>query len=224
MTKEIQRVKIYGFDDSNIRDHLQPTLVYIETLKGRSLFFPEVLYLPKFISDNEAYNQFVTQSLKFAFPHLDGQSLEELKKIVILHINEFYDTSRGRRNPEIVCGVSFDDAFPKENLRLIREKYNVFHKFLEDLQSLDIVLPKRVRAMTEAEIAYGKSVHDRGHEQGAGHGIYFIEDNLIALNPTMTPEELLKYYIHENLHAVYPTLHEVDIRNLTDYFVWEVTR
>jgi len=204
--------------------HIQPALAFIETLKGRALFFPEIMYLPKDLSDNQAFNQFLDQNLHFAFPHLDHKSLEELKKIVVTHINEFYDTSRGRRNPEIVCGVEFDDAFSKEKLWLIRDKYPIFHKFLEDLQSLEVVLPTRVRAMTNEEIAYGKSVRDRGHEDGAGHGIYFIENNLIALNPTMTPHELLKYYIHENLHAVYPTLHEVDIRNLTDYFVWEVLR
>jgi hypothetical protein len=224
MTHSTQRVKIYGFDDSNIRPHLQPALVYIETLKGRSLFFPEAIYLPKGMDDNQAFNQFLDQNLHFAFPHLDPKSLGELKNVVILHINEFYDTSRGRRNPEIVCGISFDDKFPKESLSLIREKQPVFHKFIENLQSLDVVLPTHVRAMTDEEIAFGKSVRDRGHEQGAGHGIYFIEKNLIALNPTMTPLEILKYYIHENLHAVYPTLHEVDIRNLTDYVLWEVLR
>ena len=218
------RVRVLGEHAERLRALQHPCLQFIETLKGRALYFPEVCAPPPGASEDGALRTFIEQNLRFAFPHLDAESLRELDKIVRMHLLEFHTHGGARRNPEVVCGVEFDNAFDANALREVRAHYPAFVQFVSDLKSTGVVLPKRVRAMTSAEVAYGKSVTDWGHEDGAGHGIYFPDENLIALNATMTPAEILKYFVHENLHAVYPTLHEVDIRNLTDYVVWELTR
>lgn len=220
------RVSVIGNGAEYLRALQHPCLQFIETLKGRALYFPEALITPAGATDDEALSALIQQNLKFAFPHLDTYSLAALEKIVRMHLMEFHMHDRGaRRNPEVVCNhVAFDDEFSADKLRDVRIYYPTFKRFIEDLKSVEVVFPRRVRAMTAEEIAYGKSVKDWGHEDGAGHGIFFPDDGLIALNATMSPEEILKYYIHENLHSVYPTLHEVDIRNLTDYVVWEVRR
>jgi hypothetical protein len=218
------RVTVLGAGADHLRALQHPCLQFIETLKGRALYFPEVCAPPMGASADDTLHVFIEQNLKFAFPHLDAESLSELEKIVRMHLLEFHNHGAARRNPEVVCGVEFDDAFAPEALREVRAHYPAFVQFVANLKSTDVILPKRVRAMTPEEVAFGKGVTDWGHEDGAGHGIYFPDENLIALNSTMTPAEILKYFVHENLHAAYPTLHEVDIRNLTDYVVWELTR
>ncbi len=68
--------------------------------------------------------------------------------------------------------------------------------------------PTPIVAMAPNEIMYGRTVVDRGHPRGAGHGMYFQNFQLVKINPYMDSIDILANVIHENLHHLDPSLPE----------------
>ena len=68
--------------------------------------------------------------------------------------------------------------------------------------------PTPIVAMAPNEIMFGRTIVDKGHPRGAGHGMYFERFQLIKINPYMDPIDLLANVVHENLHHLDPNLPE----------------
>ena len=68
--------------------------------------------------------------------------------------------------------------------------------------------PSPIVAMAPNEIMFGRTIVDKGHPKGAGHGMYFERFQLVKINPYMEPIDLLANVIHENLHHLDPSLPE----------------
>ena len=75
--------------------------------------------------------------------------------------------------------------------------------------------PTPIVAMSPEEIYDGVKTVDAAHPSGAGHGLYFIDYQLVKINKDMEPIDLLANVLHENIHHLDPKLSEMKVRQMT---------
>ena len=75
--------------------------------------------------------------------------------------------------------------------------------------------PTPIVAMSPEEIYDGVKTVDRAHPTGAGHGLYFINYQLVKINKDMSPIDLLANVLHENIHHLDPELAEIKVKQMT---------
>ena len=95
------------------------------------------------------------------------------------------------------------------------------YQAIEDRVGFSLEFPP-IRAMTPQEIEEGRRVRGPGHEGGAGHGQYDPVENEVAINASMTPQEIFANIVHENAHFAFPELHEVEVDSLTEEILSEI--
>ena len=83
--------------------------------------------------------------------------------------------------------------------------------------------PSPIVAMSPEEVFEGVETVDRAHPKGAGHGLYFIDYQLVKVNKDMQPIDILANVLHENIHHLDTSLSEVDVRELTGAIMERVT-
>ena len=83
--------------------------------------------------------------------------------------------------------------------------------------------PSPIVAMSPAEVFEGVETVDPAHPKGAGHGLYFINYQLVKINKDMEPIDILANVLHENIHHLDTSLSEMDVRELTGAIMEKVT-
>jgi len=132
-----------------------------------------------------------------------------------------------RRNPkypiqlvpkEKVKLVGFAPAKIRQIKHLIRPAYAL----IEEVAGKKLKFPSPIYAMNRIEINEGKQIVDKGHPNGAGHGLFYPAFRLIKINPNMVPDEILANVIHENLHYTFPTATEIDVDKLVGLITLQI--
>ena len=95
-------------------------------------------------------------------------------------------------------------------------------KEIEKIAGKRIKFPSPIYPMTKAEIDEGREIVDKGHPQGAGHGVFYPSYNLIKVNASMDSDEILANVIHENLHFAFPLATEIDVDKMVGILTYKI--
>lgn len=106
-------------------------------------------------------------------------------------------------------------GFNREKIRAIRPLIPVVLKEAQKQVGVRGKFPSPICAMTQEEIYDSAKIVDKAHPHGAGHGLYYINFQLVKINKHMEPIDLLANVLHENIHHLDPDLSEVAVRKLT---------
>jgi len=106
-------------------------------------------------------------------------------------------------------------GFNKRKIKQIRRWIPLILKDAQRRTGTKRKFPSPIVAMSEEEIYEGQNVRDAAHPGGAGHGLYYIDYQLVKINPNMEPLDILANVLHENIHHLRPDLSELQTKELT---------
>jgi hypothetical protein len=106
-------------------------------------------------------------------------------------------------------------GFNKNKIREIRRWIPIVLKDAQRRTKSKRKFPSPIVAMSKEEIGEGQSVVDKAHPKGAGHGLYYIDYQLVKVNPHMEPLNILANVLHENIHHLRPDWGEIKTKRLT---------
>lgn len=113
-------------------------------------------------------------------------------------------------------------GFSAPKIRAIKPHMMPAFKEIEALAGKRLKFPSPVYAMSKAEIREGANIIDKGHPNGAGHGIFYPASRLIKVNANMSPEDIWVNVIHENLHYTFPMATEIDIDKMVGHITKKI--
>ena len=113
-------------------------------------------------------------------------------------------------------------GFSREKTREVEEYLIPSLKEIEKIAGKRIKFPSPIYPMTKAEIDEGREIVDKGHPQGAGHGVFYPSYNLIKVNASMDSDEILANVIHENLHFAFPLATEIDVDKMVGILTYKI--
>jgi hypothetical protein len=106
-------------------------------------------------------------------------------------------------------------GFSRDLIKTIRPYVEPLLQEIEKYIGRPLEFPSPILPMTPLDIRKGRAIKDKGHEGGAGHGLYDDSKNQVRINPNMDPLDVLANMVHEYLHWAGVT-DEVQADKVTD--------
>lgn len=88
---------------------------------------------------------------------------------------------------------------------------------IEQIVEYELLFPSPIQPMNDAQFRDGRKTIDKGHPNGAGHGMYDTRTQEVFINPRMEVLDMAANIFHENLHHALPNLDEITVRDTTGY-------